>query len=264
MRSNRSRVRLLLALFAGAPALVLGAVAGVVVGLLVGVVAGAPVAAGVAIVTGIVSAAILSRRAVPATLAVIGGRVLAEGEQPALANMVEGICATVGVDRPELWLVDDPVPNACALAASNGRAVLVVTAGLLDRLGLIELEGVVAHELAHVKRHDAVVSAVAVATAGRVARVTGNDQLVHRAVGYGREYEADQAAVLVVRYPPGLRDALALIRTAARPSGSSVFAGDRWTATRWVWIDPMVGAPERAPIGELDATDVRMAALAEW
>ncbi|MGH9047940.1 MAG: M48 family metalloprotease, partial [Acidimicrobiales bacterium] len=264
VRSNRRRVHLLLMTSAAAPSLALGAVAGVVVAVFATAVAGAPVAAGVTVVVAALLVVALAHRSLVAALSVIGGRVLPDGEQPALANMVEGICATVGVERPELWLVEDPVPNACTLAASDGRCVLVVTSGLLASLGTIELEGVVAHELAHVKRYDAAVSAVAIATAGVLARMTGNDQLVHRAVGLGREYEADRVAVLAVRYPPGLHDALQRIRTAVHPSEDSVFAGGRWSATRWVWIDPMVGEREVAPIGELDATDVRMAALAEW
>jgi Zn-dependent protease with chaperone function len=137
-----------------------------------------------------------------------------------------------------------------------------VTSGLLERLGLIEMEGVVAHELVHVRRRDAAVSAVAIATAGVVAWATGRDGLVHLAVGRGREFGADQAAAVAVRYPLGLRDALASM--GGRPSGrESPFSGRRWAVTRWIWIDPMVGAAEQAPLGELDATDVRVDALAE-
>jgi heat shock protein HtpX len=233
---------------------------GVVLGFALGPVAGVVVAAVVAVAV----ALFLFRRARVIALAVIGGRRLPVGTLPALVNQVEGLSATIGVARPVLWLVDDPVPNACAFAGRTGAAVLVVTSGLVDRLGLIEMEGVLAHELVHVKRHDAVVSAVAVATAGVVARLTGHDGLVHWAVGRGREYGADRAAALAVRYPPGLHDALAAISLGPRPGGDSVFTGRRWAATRWVWIDPMVGAPERTPVGELDATDVRVAALAEY
>jgi hypothetical protein len=69
---------------------------------------------------------------------------------------------------------------------------------------------------------------------------------------------------LAVRYPPGLHDAFEAMRTGPGPRDGSVFSGGRWSASRWVWIDPMVGAGDRAPMGELDATDVRMDALAEW
>jgi Zn-dependent protease with chaperone function len=256
VRANRRRVQFLCTGAAVVPALVLGVVVGVLAGPVAGVV--------VAVVAGVAVATFLVRRSVSVALAIIGGRPVADEDHLALVNLVEGLCATVGVARPDLWLVEDAVPNACTLAGHGGRAVLVVTTGLIDRLGLIEMEGVVAHELAHVKRHDAIVSAVSIATAGVVARATGHDQLVHRAVGRGREYAADRAAVLAVRYPPGLHDALASFAGGPRPGATSGFTGRRWAATRWVWIDPMVGCEEAAPVGELDATTVRRAALDEW
>jgi heat shock protein HtpX len=256
VRANRRRVQVLCAGGALVPALVVGVVLGVVAGAVVGAV--------VAVVVMVVVAAALARRSLPIALGVIGGRAVADDDRPALANLVDGLSATVGVARPDLWLVDDAVPNACALAEPGGRGVLVVTTGLLDALGLIEMEGVVAHELAHLKRHDASASAVSIATAGLVARVTGRDELVHRAVGRGREYGADREAVLAVRYPPGLHDALEKMATGPGPAPGSPFSGGRWAATRWVWIDPMVGSVDRAPAGELDATGVRVAALAEW
>lgn len=239
------------------PAVVAAVVLGLAVGAIAGVVAGVVVLALVALW--------LARGAVPLALRVVGGRPVEEASVPALANLVDGLCATFGVHPPQLWLVDDAVPNACALAGTSGRAVLVVTSGLVERLGLIEMEGVVAHELAHVKCHDAAVSAVAVATVGVAARLTGRDAWVHRAVGHGREYAADRRAVLGVRYPPGLRDALAVMADGPPPGPGSVFTGGRWAATRWVWIDPMVGQHhEPTPVGELDATELRRDALAEW
>jgi len=237
-----------------------------VVGVVVGVAAGTVPGAAAAVVLLAAAAWLLSARALPFALRLVGGAPVDDAAMAALANQVEGLCATVGVPQPELWLVDEPVANACALAGSGGRSVLVVTSGLLSRLGIIELEGVLAHELVHLKRRDAAVSAVAVATAGVVAWVTGRDELVHRAVGRGREYGADQAAALAVRYPPGLHDALVSMGSGprARPASSTVFAGRRWSATRWIWIDPMVGSAGPAPVGELDATSVRIGALAEW
>lgn len=261
-RANRRRTSALAGASAAIPAIVLGVVLGVVAGIAVG--------AAVAVVVFVCVAALLVREALRIALAVVGGRAASDDELPALANQVDGLSATVGVRRPRLWVVDDAVPNACALSGRrDARPVLVVTTGLLDLLGIIELEGVVAHELVHMKREDAVVSAVAVATAGLVGRVAGGDGLLHWALGHGREYEADQEAVLAVRYPPGLHDALCSFSTQrARPTADrSPFGGWRWSATRWIWIDPMVGAAgpaERSPVGELDATDVRAEALAQW
>ncbi|MGH9107939.1 MAG: M48 family metalloprotease [Acidimicrobiales bacterium] len=258
--ANRRRFLLL----SGTGGALPGLVAGIVVGLVVGPVAG--VVAGVVVLVAVAGA--LARRAVPAALRVIGGGPVSEGDFPSLANLVDGLCATFGVHQPQLWLVDDPVPNACALGARSGHGVLVVTSGLVERMGLIEMEGVVAHELAHLRRHDAAVSAMAVATAGRLARLTGGDRLVHAAVGHGREYAADRVAALGVRYPPGLRDALAACAAGPAPTAGSVFTGRRWAATRWLWIDPMAGEPPPAGTGALDgridATTVRRDALAEW
>ncbi len=253
--ANRHRVEALCLAAGVPPGVVLGVVLGVAAGMLVGVV--------VAIATLVAVAWAVSRRAVATALKVVGGRPASPSELPALANQVDGLCATLGVGAPELRVVDDPVPNACALAGA-GREVLVVTSGLLSRLDLIEREGVIAHELAHVKRHDAAVSAVAVATAGALAALTGSDALVHRAVGRGREFGADRAAVLAVRYPPGLHRALQAFGSGPGPAAGSVFTGRRWAASRWIWIDPMVGAPDPAPVGELDATAVRMEALGQW
>jgi len=305
-RANRHRTILLALAGAALPAVVLGVVLGVAAGIVIGAVVAVVVLAAVAV--------LMVHAALRIALAVIGGHAAPEDQLPALANQVDGLSATVGVRRPRLWLVDDPVPDACALSGwADARAVLVVTTGLLDLLGIIELEGVIAHELVHMKREDATASAVAVATAGLVSAAFAGDRLLHWAVGRGREYEADQAAALAVRYPPGLRDALAMFgaragsRAGARPvppeatarpvppeatarpvppeaavrpvppeatarpvppeAAVSPFRGWRWTATRWIWIDPMVGpagSAGRAPIGELDATDVRAEALAQW
>jgi heat shock protein HtpX len=253
--ANLRRLRLLVLLASALPAVVLG----VIVGAAAGVVAGAVVAAAVCAALATAS----STGSMWFALRLVGGTEVAHGALPALVNQVEGLSATIGVAPPDLRLVDDPVANACTLAGRRGHAVLVVTSGLLQRLGLIEMEGVVAHELVHLKRRDALVSSVGISTAGVLAWLTGRDRLVHVAIGRGREYGADQAAALAVRYPPGLRDALASM--GGRPSGDgSPFTGRRWAATRWIWIDPMVGAVDRAPVGELDSIAVRVDALAEW
>jgi heat shock protein HtpX len=240
---------------AAAPAAVLGGVVALAAGIVPGVV--------VAVVVFLAVAFLVPTFSMPIALRMIGGAPVREGALPSLANQVEGLCATIGVAQPELRIVDDPVANACTVAGRRGHSVLVVTSGLMQRLGLIEMEGVVAHELVHVKRRDSAVSAVALATSGVVAWVTGRDGLVHVAVGRGREFAADQAAALAVRYPPGLRDALSSM--GGRPSGArSPFRGRRWAATRWIWIDPMAGAAQRGSVGEVDATSVRIDALAEW
>ena len=253
-RANRLRSRALAAGAGALPAVVVGVVVGVVAGVVAGVVSAAVVFAGLVCAVSAGSLAL--------GLRMVGGAPVPQGALRALENQVEGVCATLGVAQPTLWLVDDSVANACVLAGRRGRSVLVVTSGLLSRMGLIQMEGVVAHELVHLRRRDAAVSSAAVATAGVVAWVTGRDALVHLAVGRGREYETDQAAALAVRYPPGLRDAL--VSMGGEPTTqASPFRGRRWAATRWIWIDPTPDAHERAPAGELDATKTRIDALAE-
>lgn len=256
IRSNLRRRRLLLAGAAGVP----GAVIGVVLGVVVGLVPGAVTAVAVAAVVGIG----VHRWANRYVLTVIGGRRIEGAEVPRLANLVSGLCATCGVRPPDLWLVADPVPNACSVGTGTGRAALVVTSGLLDTLDTLELEGVVAHELMHLKSHDATVSEVAVVVLAPLVKITGRDGIIHRAVGKGREYRADQAAAAAVRSPRGLQRALESMVCGAEPDPGSVFTGRRWALTRWLWIDPMVGFRESPTMGVLDDTGVRSAALAEW
>jgi len=256
IRSNRRRSLVLLAVAGGAP----GAVAGAVVGIVAGPGVGAAVAVVVAVVVGLG----VSRWAVGCVLRVIGGRRIDASGAPRLANLVDGLCATCGVRPPTLWLVPDPVPNACAVGRRPGHAVLVVTSGLLESLDTIDLEGVVAHELMHLKEDDAAASALAVTVLAPLVMITGWDRLVQRAVGKGREYRADQAAAMAVRSPRGLQHALETMVHAADPAPGSVFVGRRWALTRWLWIDPMVGTRHEPVIGDLDATQVRSAALAEW
>jgi heat shock protein HtpX len=249
-------------LVCGVTGLVPGLVVGVILGLVAGPVAG--VVAGVVVLVGVYVG--VWRGATSYTLSVLGARVPRGAELPGLANLVDGLCATFGVPMPEILVVDDPVANALAVGRDPGSAVLVVTTGLLGRFGLIETEGVVAHELAHIKAHDTVRAGVAVLALAPLTLVGRTDGLLHALVGRGREYRADQTAAAAVRYPPGLADALSQMAAGDRPAPGSVFTGRRWVATRWLWIDPMAGATDRAAdtTGQLDATSVRLAALAEW
>jgi Zn-dependent protease with chaperone function len=190
----------------------------------------------------------------------VGAVRLAEHDNPRLFNVTDGLCATFGLRMPDLYVVYDAVPNACALGRDASSAALVVTSGLLEMMGPIELEGVIAHELAHVKRDDNGVSVIALT----LARIGGSG-LLRRCVGESREYRADTVGASAVRFPRGLLDALRLMERAPAPAGNSVFGPARFAATRYVWIDPSVGHHEEPPaIGDLDATSVRAAALSEW
>ncbi len=187
-------------------------------------------------------------------------------DDPRLHNLVDGLCATMGLPRPALCLVDSPVPNALSVGRDPQTASVVVTTGLAESLSLVELEGVLAHELVHVKRADSTIGGVAVLVAYPVSIVRGTRrgaEVVHGLVGRGREYSADQRAADVVRYPPGIGAALDAM--AAHDGGASAWppvAGRAAALTRWLWVDPMAGeAPEPAD-GDLDDTRVRAAALA--
>lgn len=84
-------------------------------------------------------------------------------------NIVEGLCIASGLPKPRLYVIDDPAPNAFATGRNPRNAAIAVTTGLLEKMNRIELEGVLAHELSHVKNYDILVSTLAVTMVGVVA-----------------------------------------------------------------------------------------------
>jgi Zn-dependent protease with chaperone function len=252
--ANRRRVIRLCAWTAAIPALLLFALLTVVVGIVAGAVALVVAAALLMYAMWRLSPRVALRR--------IDARLADEDDDPRLFNVTEGLCATFGLAMPTLHILEDPVPNACALGRDARRADLVVTSGLLRRLHLVELEGVIAHELAHVKRGDNGVSSVGIT----LATMWGGERTLRRCVGENREYRADVVGASVVRYPSGLLSALCTMAEAPAPAASSFFASPgRFGSTRWVWIDPSVGHRDDPVVpGDLDATTVRAAALNEW
>ena len=90
-------------------------------------------------------------------------------EHARLHNLVEGLCIAGGLPKPRVYVVDDDAPNAFATGRDPKHAAVAVTTGLLDKLNRIELEGVLAHELSHVKNYDILVSTLAVTMVGMVA-----------------------------------------------------------------------------------------------
>jgi heat shock protein HtpX len=90
-------------------------------------------------------------------------------DQPRYHNIVEGLCIASGLPKPRLYVIEDPAPNAFATGRSPRNAALAVTTGLLDKMNRIELEGVLAHELSHVKNYDILVSTLAVTMVGVIA-----------------------------------------------------------------------------------------------
>lgn len=167
-------------------------------------------------------------------------------EQPRLHNLVEGLAIAAGLPKPRIYLVEDAAPNAFATGRDPEHASIAVTTGLLDKMNRVELEGVVAHELAHIKNRDTLLMAI-VATlvgvlvlladwtlraffwgrAGRRGRDGGGAgaylvlvgflaailmplfaRIMQSAVSRRREFYADMMGVQLTRYPPGLASAL--------------------------------------------------------
>jgi heat shock protein HtpX len=207
-------------------------VVGVVVAVLVAL-AGAPLVALVAgvVVGGAVAWQIWSG-AERRVLRALGARLVSPTDEPRLHNITEGLCAVAGVPKPELYVIDEDARNALALGRDGRRAALVVTSGLLSSLERIELEGVIAHELAHVKALDIRIGTVAAALAplGQWA--------VTAAFGPEHEEAADAAGVAFTRYPPGL------VRALEKLGGgrTSVRAGTR--SVGHLWLAPEAGASD--------------------
>jgi heat shock protein HtpX len=167
--------------------------------------------------------------------------------EPYLVNTVEGLAIAAGLPTPRAYVIDDPAPNAFATGRNPENAAIAVTSGLVQKLDRLELEGVIAHELSHVKNYDTLVQTLAAVLAGTVALVSdwmlrsffwgggrrrdssegGGGQgvfvliglvlaiisplfagLIQMAISRKREYLADANSALLTRYPKGLADAL--------------------------------------------------------
>ena len=91
----------------------------------------------------------------------MGARLVNEHEQPELHAIVERLAILADIPKPRIAVVDTPVPNAFATGRNEKSAVVAVTKGLMDRLSYPELEGVLAHELSHIRNRDMVVMTLA-------------------------------------------------------------------------------------------------------
>lgn len=177
-----------------------------------------------------------------------------------LYTVTENLAITAGLPMPRLYVINDPAPNAFATGRDEKHAVVAATTGLLASLNRTELEGVIAHELSHIKNRDMLVMTVAVVLAGFVAIVAdmflrmsfyggGNRdsggkggalfailaivavilaplaaRLIQFAISRKREFLADASGALLTRYPEGLASALQKIASYARPMQSASHA----------------------------------------
>jgi len=235
-----------------------GAAAG---GALVGVVVG--------VVVGLVMWTAAWRRATGIVLRSLGVRDGDDAELARADNLVDGLCASMGVELPDIAVIDDDARQALAVGRKPAAATLVVTTGLLESLDPVALEGVLAHELVHIKRGDIAPATVAAAVLLPFSAVLPVSGAVHSLAGRGRELRTDTLAVAVTRYPPGLRDALvAMVEGPAPRAGSPLERGPVARTTRWLWTVALPETPDGPPmragaVGDLDAPAARVAALDE-
>jgi heat shock protein HtpX len=228
---NRRRVALLLGGLAGLVFLVAWVLLGLVLGLLPALVLAAVLAAG--------AVWWVTARAEEKVLRRVGAVAVDEHQQPRLHNLVEGLCVAAGVPKPALLVVEDDAPNALTVGRDPRHAALVATTGLLDKLTRIELEGVLAHELSHVKNHDTAVSTLAAVLLGRIS-----PRWVSGALGRTRETAADVTGVAITRYPPGLISALEKLRD----DPAVLRTTDR--AVAHLWIEAPFAEPSSPPLDE--------------
>jgi heat shock protein HtpX len=220
-------------------------------GALLAVVGGPVVLVGAAVVA-LVLAAVAYLYADRLVLRVSHARPVTPDEEPRYHNLVEGLCVSAGLPKPELFVVDDDAANSFATGRDPRHAAIVVTTGLLQKLDRMELEGIVAHELTHIRANDTLVTGLGTALVGLPLAPAGAlaDRLLASLVGRARERDADLGGVRLTRYPPGLAAALEKVRRDGPPS----LPASRATAHLWI------SSPLDGPDGRTRLED-RIAAL---
>ncbi len=190
-------------------------------------------------------------------LAATRAKLIEKKDNPELYRLVENICITAGLPLPRIYILPEAQPNAFATGRNKKHAVIAVTAGLLQQLSRTELEGVIAHELSHIKNKDMLLQTIVVVLAGMIAiashwflrisflgggaggRRRGSRggagaylmvlglvaailapiaaSLVRLAISRKREFLADASGALLTRYPEGLASALEKISSDPTP-----------------------------------------------
>jgi heat shock protein HtpX len=161
LESSRRKSFLLLGCFFAVVFLVALAFAQVVGGGVVGLVAALVFAGG--------SSVVAWRTSDKVALAMSHAQPANEKQYARFHNVIEGLCVGFSLPKPRLYIVEDPAPNAFATGRNPETAAIAVTTGLLEKMNRLELEGVLAHELAHIKNNDILVATVAVTLVGVIA-----------------------------------------------------------------------------------------------
>jgi heat shock protein HtpX len=159
--SNKRRSALLVAGF-----MVFVAVVALVFALLI---RGGVVGIAVAVVIAVVMSVAAYWRSDAVALRISRAKPAPATEYARYHNIVEGLCIASGLPKPRLYVIDDPAPNAFATGRNPRNAAVAVTTGLLEKMNRVELEGVLAHELSHIRNYDILVSTLAVTMVGIVA-----------------------------------------------------------------------------------------------
>lgn len=198
-----------------------------------------------------------------------GAKVIQESDNPKLFNLIQEVCLASGLTMPKVAIVEDTAPNAFATGRNEKHAVIAFTTGILEVMNREELQGVIAHEMAHVANRDTLVSAIAATTAGAIAllsdfltrmmwfgggrnRDDNNNQqnpialvvslivlilapiaalLLRSAISRRREALADATAVAFTRNPAGLRQALEVL------AADNTVVHQKSTAVAHIWIE---------------------------
>ena len=199
-------------------------------------------------------------------LAMAKAQQIQKNDNPILWSVVENLCIADGLPMPKLYITPELQINAFATGRDQQHAAVAVTQGALQRLNKTELEGVIAHELSHVKNRDILVSTIAAILAGIISLVAdiflrslffsggrGNNNeaqeiffifaivlsilapigtmLIQLAISRRREALADASGVLLTRYPEGLISALQKIEQDETPMRTAK------DSTAHMWID---------------------------
>jgi heat shock protein HtpX len=164
-------------------------------------------------------------------LGMVGARELVEGEAPALHATVESLSSRAGVIKPKLYVLGDSYPRALSAGrGAGGGAGLALSVGLIGVASPAELEGIIAHELAHLRNRDVLPQTIAVVVATTLiesSRIGGFLQrallfvlgpvaaaFVHLLLSEKREFDADRFAAELCSSPHGLADALVRLEAA--------------------------------------------------